>query len=225
MSVTWGAYVEQDYANVTSVAFAFGTGSVTSGQPIMLFVSCLYSTSPAPTVSDTFSTPYTWTLVTSTNNATPNSSAFLYIGTGGAGTSGTVTASGFQGGSFPGGVAEPAIGASTAAGMAAIDKYGNNQTTSIPALVPTYAGEGAFAGTVSKSTITGYPGSPWVAATEIIYSTTWYGGTAAQPSPSQGSGLSGIWNGSAPATVACLLFAAGQGRASGNFLPLMGASM
>jgi hypothetical protein len=80
-----------DYANVASVAIPI-TG-VVSGQPLVLLVSSINDGTHAPdpsNITDTFSTPYTWYRTCLYGSDTNHQGAF-FLGTGGAGTSGTVT--------------------------------------------------------------------------------------------------------------------------------------
>ena len=141
-------------------AAVFVLSGVVSGQPLALFFGNLLSTGLPTGVSDTFQTPYTWTLVQSATNLIAGA---LYIGTGGKGSSGTVTVTCAS--SIVGGVVIPLLGASTAAALAAVDVSGNNSgssTTATLSLTPTATGEFAFYATVNDNGgLSAYPAYPW----------------------------------------------------------------
>jgi hypothetical protein len=117
---------------------------VTSGQPILLAHVAQGATSAVSGIADTFATPYTWTKVES--QATYQD-VELWIGTGGVGTSGTITVTAAS--AAIGGMAQPFTGASTAAGLLAIDVHGHNSAANpgsgnplmTLSLTPTAAGE------------------------------------------------------------------------------------
>ena len=187
MAVTFGTPVKVDLTSgLTSVVFVMPT--VVSGQPIAVAV-VLYPASSPSGISDDFPTPYTWTAVgppeTSSGGSIQN-----YLGTGGAGTSGTVTVAGIST-SYAGGVAVPCIGASTAAGLAAIDVHGGSSTPTL-SLIPGAAGEGAFYAAFTAYALAGDPSSPWV-NTHIALSGTEYGDVATYASPASGSALAVTW--------------------------------
>jgi hypothetical protein len=190
MSVTFGTPVENDYTNVTSMAFVMS--GVVSGQPIVLVCSDVGTAAPSIGISDNFATPYTWTVIDSNSDVT---GLYLrtYIGTGGVGTSGTITLT-CASGTYPGGVAVPCIGASLAAGLSAIDVHGINAVLGY-SQTPSAAEEGAVCGTVeSGGTLTAFPSSPWV-NTQVDYSAAAHASVATYASPASGSVLTASWTG------------------------------
>lgn len=206
MAVTFGTPVKVDLTSgLTSVDFVMPT--VVSGQPIVVAV-VQYPTSTPSGISDTFSTPYTWTVV---DTPTASSTGLLrtYIGTGGVGTSGTITVA--VGASYSGGVAVPCIDASTAAGLAAIDVHGGSATLT-QSLTPGAAGEGAIYVAFSAAQPSGDPGSPWV-NTQIGLGGAEYGDAATYESPPGASALAVTWGGgnSAYNVVAGLIVKAAGG--------------
>lgn len=94
--------------------FTLAITNAATGQPIWL---AFYGTSHAvSTVTDTFSTPYTWTKL-------GNSGYYeSWIGTGGAGTSGTITVTPTAS-DICGGLAVPLRGCSTSAGAGAVQSH------------------------------------------------------------------------------------------------------
>ena len=116
---------------------------VTSGQPLILLHATQGYTTALSSVADNFSTPYTWTRVDGNNTY---QDVEIYIGTGGVGTSGTVTVTAPSG--ICGGAVVPMQGASTAAALGAIDAHGHGASAYpvLPtlSLTPSAAGEGAF---------------------------------------------------------------------------------
>lgn len=188
MSVTFGTPVEVDYANVTSMALAMS--GVTSGQPIVVVYSTLNAPNAPTGISDSFSTPYTWTVVDS--ESTTATYLRTYIGTGGAGTSGTITLT-CAASTYPGAVAIPCIGASTASGLLAIDVHGGQNVSLTESLTPGAAGEGAvYAADAGSGGISTSPGSPWV-DTQVHYLGAACGSVATYASPTSGSPLSATW--------------------------------
>ena len=189
MAVAFGTAVEVDMATSTSLALPSIT--VTSGQPIFVYVY-KWNTSGPISLTDTFSTGYTWTLVDDTIAAGVGS--WLYIGTGGVGTSGVITVN--YANDHAGAVAVPCSGASTASGLSAIDVHGNNNgsglTATSPTLTPGASGEGAFmcwgGGTYNPTDPTG----SWTTK-DIATSGTRTAGAAWQGSPTSGVGLSTTW--------------------------------
>lgn len=146
---------------------------VASGSPIIVIAAdVLYNTSGAgfSGISDTFATPYTWTLIDGTwNSALVANDFFLgaWIGQGGKGTSGTITLPSTDSASF-GGIAIPLQGASTAAGLGALDGHGAaNGTTTAPQRIPSASGElaifyggtnfTAYGGNAYPTTLPGQP--------------------------------------------------------------------
>ena len=192
VSAFFGTPVVVPIASATSVAFAMS--GVTSGQPILVFFDEI-SLGTYPTgISDTFSTPYTWTLVDEYQSDSSHAGA-LYIGTGGVGASGTVTAT-YASGSYPGGIAVPCLSASTASGLSAVDAHaysdGASAAPASPSLTPTAGGEGAAYFVRAAGVTTASPGSPW-SNTALEYSGSQYAGAALYASPPSGVALSASW--------------------------------
>jgi hypothetical protein len=160
MTVAFGTPVVAS-GSVNSV----NVSGVTSGQPIILIVD---NDSAGLTVSDNFSSSYTWTLVDTATGAGAYGTIRkdMYIGTGGYGTSGTITVSQTV-------VALEAIsctGASTLAGLNAVDvhtnSYGSGTTITTGSLTPSAINEGAlFSATCGNFAnfwvMTAQPSSPW----------------------------------------------------------------
>ena len=96
---------------------------VTSGQPIILVHATQGYATALSSIADTFGGHYAWTRVDGNNTY---QDLEIYIGTGGTGTSGTVTVTAPSG--IIGGMAVPMIGASTSAGLGAVDVHGNTAT-------------------------------------------------------------------------------------------------
>jgi hypothetical protein len=210
MSVTFGTPVAVNYV-ASGQTNALVMSGVTSGQPIILVWGTLNFNVDTVTIADTFSTPYTWTRI----DAGTSGSGYgceTWIGTGGAGTSGTITITTGLTNSQPGSVAIPCIGASTAAGLGAVDVHSmgtNSASTTIASvsLTPTAAGEGAFyvggQAAFSSPAITASPSSPWT-STAVTWSGATYMSVATEPSPTSGSALTTSWtmNSSQPSFVA-----------------------
>ena len=187
---------------------------VASGQPIVVAIG-IDGAETVTGIADTFATPYTWEQVVLSDNGL---SAAIWIGTGGSGTSGSVTVtlsdanSGFQFTCYC------AVGASTAAGLAAIDasNIANGSTTTtltIPSVVPTVPGDGAVVAfgthgsTITWPTQAGwtftswdYAGSPTAGSAEVTGLTV---GTA--PNATVTMAAAGLWE-----TAAALLKAGGS---------------
>jgi len=134
--------------------FTLSMTGVVSGQPILVaYHASIYPavTTNISTITDTFGTPYTWTKVDGYLDASVDNDAEIWIGTGGVGTSGVITVTPAHTAAC-GGAAVPMIGASTAAGLLAIDVHNctNYSTSGIspspPAIsvTPTASGEGAL---------------------------------------------------------------------------------
>jgi hypothetical protein len=234
MAVTFNAGVNVQNFSASTLAWSAYTG-VTSGQPLLLAVFGVTSAggqefSAGP--SDNFSTPYTWTPVkmqTVNNIASPAGGIQVWIGTGGAGTSGTVSGTFVNSGAA---LLVSCVGAATNGGMGAIDVYGSayglSATATQGGLTPTNAGEGAIYFAYNNSYYdTSIPGG-WTTTGATSAGNT-YALISTLGSPTEGSALSASWGWSSSAgpwaTIGVIVFAAGQGRAQGNFLPLMGASM
>jgi hypothetical protein len=178
---------------------------VTSGQPIVVAIMGNYDAfaTGTPSISDNFSTAYTWTLIQgpNTNFDAQGQQTYIYIGTGGAGTSGTVTVgvSGATSGSTWIATASVCSGASTASGLSAVDTSGFNAggtSTAVtgPSLTPANANEGALyvltsgAAAYGGATLSASPSSPWTSTTFATGNSV-----ATQPSPTQGTALVPAW--------------------------------
>ena len=116
---------------------------VTSGQPILVAHYTQGYTTVLTSIADTFGGHYTYVKIDGNNTGTQN--VELYIGTGGTGTSGTVTVTAPSG--LIGGFVWPMVGASTGVGLAIIDVHGNQSGTAPAAptltLTPTASFEAA----------------------------------------------------------------------------------
>jgi hypothetical protein len=168
MGVTFGAPVYSGLTNNVTTA-SLSLSGVTSGQPIIIVLFALNATSESPSFSDSFSSHYTYTKITGAGASYQGSYVLTetWIGTGGSGTSGTISVSNL-GGNYNGGYAVSCVGASTASGLSAIDTYGFNSssTTSTqmitPSLSPTAGGGAIYAVGNNGYPISSSPGSPWV---------------------------------------------------------------
>lgn len=182
-------------ASSTTVALAMT--SVTSGQPLCLFITNA-SGSTVPTIADNFSTPYSWTQVqTGLVGGGASTGQYMFIGTGGAGASGTVTTT--LGGTFTaGGQCVACTGASTASGLSAIDTSALLSTTAgstsylSPSLTPS-ASSGGYFGCMDLGsvTMTG-PTSPWT-STLLSGSFGARGGIVTQTGLSSGTAYQATW--------------------------------
>src|SRR5450759_1999942 len=190
MAVTFGTKVAAGFVAGTSTALAM-TG-VTSGQPIVVIWADRSSTLLPSGISDTFSTHYTWTQVDSLAGSAI--AMRTWIGTGGAGTSGTITITSTS--TTAGAFAAPCIGASVAAGLAAVDVHditSGGVVTTIPSvsLTPTASGEGAvYSALDSFYGFSTFPASPW---THLSTSTGANADLAVDASPTSGTALTTSW--------------------------------
>lgn len=195
MAVGFGTVKSVNIGAKTSAAFAM-TG-VVSGQPILLWVANRSSTSAPSSVTDNFTTPYTWTLVPGSVSTANGEWHGMYVGTQGAGTSGTVTPA-YGSSMTMGGIAVPCTGCDpTAVGLAVIDVSNSGSASATSAtlsMTPAGAGSGAFFcadGTLTASLVE--PSSPWVATT-ISGSFGVVGSGVTQSSPTAGASLSAVWS-------------------------------
>jgi hypothetical protein len=204
MTVSFGTPGVTNIANVTTSSVAL-TG-VTTGQPILLWLDEINNqTVPnASNISDTFDTPYTWVKVGSDAEYSSHARA-LYIGTGGAGTSGTISITNLGSAAYVGLIAVSCFQASIAAGLGAIDQMGyggvaSGTTVIGPSITPGVAGEGAayFVGT--GDVIASEPSSPW-ANYDMTYAGSAYASAALQADCASGSPITFNWtqNSSVPA--------------------------
>ena len=181
--LTFGTPVISNLASGSTYTLAI---SAVSGQPIMV-CSTSRSLVYVSSISDNFSTPYTWTRV----DTTPGMD--LWIGTGGVGTSGTVTV---QYGStyFIGGFAVPCLGASLASGLAAIDVHANaTDSTAYPTLSLTASAvaDGMVVGCRCDIINAQAPSPPWVESFATYYGYVLYHLATYNPAPL--SALSATW--------------------------------
>lgn len=194
MAVTFGTPVVNNLANRTS--FTLAMSGVTSGQPILVF-DYEWIVVGASGISDDFATPYTWTRVQREAVAADAKAVEVWIGTGGAGTSGTITVTRAVTATW-GGIGVACVGASTAAGLDAVDShnvsYSNSSATVSPySLTPSASGQGAlycYGGTFYNPTTV--PASPWV-NTPLKSGTTSTAAIATYASPASGTPLSTSW--------------------------------
>lgn len=172
---------------------------VTSGQPLIIFCGGV----TMPTITDTFATPYTYTQITTTGGGP---SGQLIVGTGGSGTSGTLTSSGDNLI-----LVAPCTGASLASGAAIIDQSApSSSNTSTGNVTPSVAGEAVigmiqspyegidYTGSAyaeSPGQIGGYP--VWIAPDDLT--------------PAQGSPVSFSFGtfGRAAGSIVCCIFPTG----------------
>ena len=149
--------------NTTTTRTASISGHV-SGQPLIVAVECVAALGGTITVADTFATPYTWTQVV----VDTVQNDFLFIGTGGAGSSGTVTISNPADSTFGLDTSMKVFGcagASTASGLLAIDNsaVSSGLSTSIvlPVITPSVNGCAYIAVWQAQyGTRAGWSGSP-----------------------------------------------------------------
>ena len=216
MAVTFGTPVVVNYDGPrTSCTWAM---TVTSGDPIILSIENNDASYTAPIITDTFATPYTWTLICASGLGNNYWYALQYIGTGGAGTTGTIKA--VVPSSYPGGTAVEGIGASLATGLLAIDtstaaSSGGGDVIAWPTLSPSVPDGGAiFSGVCTQSYWATLPSSPWVntLVDNIPYAGAPTGAVSLQPSLA-GSPISGVvWvcsGGDAPPYAGCVILPGG----------------
>jgi hypothetical protein len=153
--------------NTTTTRTASISGHV-SGQPLIVAIECAGALGGTITVTDTFATPYTWTQVI--EDTVQNE--FLLIGTGGSGSSGTVTISNPADSTFGLDTNMKVFGcagASLASGLSAIDNsaVSSGSLTSIvlPVITPSVNGCAYIAVWQSQfGTRSGWTGSPTLTA-------------------------------------------------------------
>ncbi len=165
MSVTFGT---PQSAEGIGTSLQVSLTGLTVGQPIILVVSFDSSGFAPFTVSDT--NGLTWTGVNGYYSTDDNHFVGEQIGTGAGGTSTTITVS-WHGTSVNATLfAIACTGASTAAGLSAIDQSGTNNGTSAtiasPTLTPGSIGTGAVFVCRSAASITSSPSSPWSSDTQ-----------------------------------------------------------
>lgn len=137
MSVGFGTYKGN---GAPSGGSSLAITGVVSGQPILLWAAG----TTMPSLSDTFSTSYAWTQA-ATVTSTVTSGGQLIVGTGGSGTSGTISGTGLV-------LAQSLTGASLASGTAIIDSSATSTSQSATASVtPATSGDAVLAFIVSYS--------------------------------------------------------------------------
>lgn len=177
MAVTFGTPVVVNMSSQAS--FNLVMSSVTSGQPIFV-MRYSWETGGITSITDTFSGSYSWTSVETKTTGTTRGD--LWIGTGGSGTSGTITVNG--GTNACGGIAIACSGASTASGLSAVDSHTNSSGSSTSpsvSVTPTSATQGILAYMVGFIS-TADPTSPWT-STDMKTGSTIQAGVATYPSP------------------------------------------
>ena len=155
--LAFGTPVINQIGLVARTTWAAALTGVVSGQPIIVVHITQGYTTALTSIADTFAGHYTYTRVDGNNTGTQDLE--IYIGTGGTGTSGTVTVTAASG--LIGGAAIPMTGASTSAGLGAVDVHGNTSGSGAGnlglSLTPTAAWEGAiFAALTADPYIAGY---------------------------------------------------------------------
>ena len=178
---------------------------VVSGQPIIVVHATQGYATALSSIADTFAGHYTYTRVDGNNTGTQD--VEIYIGTGGTGTSGTVTITASSGNI--GGYVIPMVGAATGVGLLAIDVHAN-ATGTYPAqpsisVTPSAPWEGALIAVLDAfpSTVQGFSPTPaWSRA--LSYSGSSVENTAGYLYPASGAALtatentsSGAWNAAA----------------------------
>lgn len=205
MSVGFGTGFSAGPAGGSSPASLTG---VVSGQPLIVFCSG----TTMPTITDTFATPYTYTQVTSTG---AGSSCQLIVGTGGSGTSGTVTSSA--------GIIciASCTGASLASGASIIDAYATSSSNTVTGSVtPTQPGEAVIGMIVSPYEGISYSG-PYYANGELILGyPAWVAPDATGIASGSPVSFSFGTFGRAAGSIVCSIFAAGYPSPSQLVMPL-----
>jgi hypothetical protein len=182
--------------------WAVALSGVTSGQPILVVHATEAYNTVLTSIADTFAGHYTYVKVDGNNT---NQDLEIYIGTGGTGTSGTVTITAPSG--AIGGYVIPMIGASTAVGLLAVDVHAN-ATGTYPvqpsiSMTPTASWEGALVAVLAQ-----YPsatGGSWTPSPNFTRGLSYLAqsveDTAFYLYPTSGSALvvtdavfSGIWD-------------------------------
>jgi phage-related protein len=185
-----GTVVQNNMPASNRASFTLAISGVTSGQPVIVGVSAF--SFAVSSIADNFATPMTWTRIDGHGTVQFQE---LWIGTGGVGTSGTITVT--MGGSGAcGGWAVSLAGSSTGAGLLAVDVHGNSTGTGLVtlSLTPTALGEVAIytAGIYGGS----LPVAPWVTAPLLD---GFLGFAAADldtyTCPPSGTALSATWTG------------------------------
>ena len=145
-AAAWGLPVQTSTTGAQAT-YAIPLAGVTSGQPILLFHMNLGGNYlGANPIVDNFVTPYNWQRITGVKQTR---ALEAWIGTGGAGTGGTITVTTGDSVNTTTGLAVPAQGASTAAGLGAVDVSGvassaSTVTIAMPVLLTGPAGDAVF---------------------------------------------------------------------------------
>ena len=150
-------------------------------------------------ISDTFATPYTWTIVQSFSDVSGNGDAEIWVGTGGSGTFGKVTINAPNSSGDDRFVSiVPCTGMAT---VSPVDKYGKvtpaNSSSNIisPSLTPSVGGDIAIYFAADENGIGTGPSAPWlvksIRATGSLISAE--ASLALYTNVPTGSGLSTSW--------------------------------
>lgn len=155
---TCGAVVTNDPPRTPRANFTLAIPSIASGQPIAVVA---WGWEAVSTVTDSFGTPHSWSKLEECGPFGAADYFSLWVGTGGAGTSGTITVTLTSSGHC-GGWAFPLGGSST------VDVHGQATGSGSVALSltpATSAGEVAIVAGVDDNTspgfLTSWPGAPW----------------------------------------------------------------
>ena len=166
---------------------------VTSGQPLIVIHATQGYTTALTSIADTFGGHYTYVRVDGNNTGTQDLE--IYVGTGGTGTSGTVTVTAPSG--LIGGYVFPMTGASVGVGLATIDVHGNQSgtfpTPTTLQLTPTAPAEAAIFASLSAYPLTGGVPLGYAALNNIVYLGTIVGNVAELANPSSGIATPSSW--------------------------------
>ncbi len=191
MSVAFQQSSEVSYSSSNSpLTVTIGTPTITSGQPIIIAVFA----GMQPTISDNFTTPYTWTLQESFD------SVYVFVGTGGAGPNGVLSLTFPSSGANLTVVASFFTGASTSSPSALFSAAGylNSGPTviSMPSIAPSVSGELAFAVAQAGVAFSGTPGPPWTGSMYPQGNVSDIFSLVTAPAPAPGTDISGSWSAS-----------------------------
>ena len=199
MSVGFGTIINEQVTGTSVSAYVVAP---TSGQPIIAIVTqATAGYNYFGTISDSFATPYTWTLVQPWEGYTGLVTG-VFIGTGGSGPNGDVTVTTTTSCTVAV-TAFACVGASTASGLAAIDVSGVGTSTGTTftsvSLTPSAPGGGAVyvgipADANSTGTVTGFPGGAGWSNSVQLYDASNYYGVSLYASPPAGAALSTSWD-------------------------------
>jgi hypothetical protein len=192
-TISVGAVIANQPALPRRTSYTLPISGAVAGQPILV-LSYNWDGNVISGITDNFATPHTYVAVESV--ATGDSEVELWIGTGGTGTSGTVTVTSLTT-SLWGGMAFPLYGASAGVGLAAVDTHNHASAllTATLSLTPTAANEIAIYGAApdSWSIASTPPAPPWAIATQLVNGgEVWAAGTS-YLSPANGVALPGTF--------------------------------